>query len=80
MSHIDLPNMNWVRSPVKPDWALCLDPEADFFGWKMYECNGNWVSSEKLTLNEVQTCLSRTPDDLIPHIARLVDLKEKLQH
>jgi len=80
MIHLALPNMNWVRSPVMPDWALCLYPEADFFGWKMYELNGKWISGGKLTLNEVQTCLVRTPADLIPHLDQLADLESQLKH
>lgn len=56
---IDLPNDQWVRSHTKHDWALCLNPRDAFYGWKMYECNGNWVSGARLTIDEVQTALGK---------------------
>jgi len=62
-----------------PNWALCLDPEADFFGWKMYECNGKWISGGKLTLREVQSCMERTHADLIPHLDKFEKLEAKLK-
>lgn len=55
---IDLPTENWVRSPKMPDWALCLDPAWVHYGWKMYECNGNWVSGHRLTNEEIEQALT----------------------
>jgi hypothetical protein len=55
---IELPNENWVRGQKQPDWSLCLDPANTFYGWKMYECNGNWVSGNRLTGEEVVKAMS----------------------
>ncbi len=51
---VDLPNDNWIRSDKQPNWSVCLDPADRFYGWKMYECNGNWVSGQKLTAEECE--------------------------
>jgi hypothetical protein len=50
---IDLPNENWIRATKRPDWALCLDSNNSFYGWKMYEMNGYWVSGARLTAEEI---------------------------
>lgn len=54
---VPLPNSDWARSEKKPEWALCLDPADDYFGWKFYECNGRWVSGGELSQTEVEQAL-----------------------
>lgn len=58
---IDLPNDNWIRSEMRPEWSVCLDPANSFCGWKMYECNGKWVSGQKLTEDECEYALNCGP-------------------
>jgi len=58
---VDLPNENWIRSEQQSEWAVCLDQTARFYGWKMYECNGDWVSGQKLTVEEAEYALSCGP-------------------
>lgn len=52
-----LPSDKWIRSPKKPGWALCLDPAYAHYGWKLYECNGQWVSGCLLTDDEIMDVL-----------------------
>lgn len=54
-----LPNEKWIRSPLRADWAVCLDPEARHFGWKMFECNGAWVSGAEIGLKEARWVLKQ---------------------
>lgn len=55
---VELPNENWIRGTKQPDWAICLDPANRFYGWKMYERNGNWVSGARLTGEDVVKAMS----------------------
>lgn len=73
---IELPNDQWVRSTKQPNWALCLEPANRFYGWKMYECNGRWVSGAKLTRDEVDTAL--TLAELHEHKQKLAALRSTL--
>ena len=56
---VALPNEKWIRSPKMPQWAICLDPDALHYGWKMYECNGQWVSGATLQLHEVKGAMGK---------------------
>lgn len=51
---IDLPNSKWVRSPKMPEYAVCMDPQDRFFGWKMMENPDgvHWTSVGKMSLEE----------------------------
>ena len=68
-----LPSDKWARSTKQPKWALCLDPDNRFFGWKCYDNHGRWVSGTKMTLEEIEQALQKT--DLIPWRAQLEQLK-----
>ena len=72
---IKLPNDKWVRSTKLPQWALCLDPQARHYGWKMYEGPEGWVSGSALTLYEIRNGL--TKEDLR---AFWPDLQALLEH
>jgi hypothetical protein len=74
---VELPNANWIRSEQRPDWSVCLDPENRFYGWKMFECNGNWASSAKLTASEVEYALICGP--LRPHWPKFEQLAAHLK-
>lgn len=73
-----LPNEHWVRGTRRPDWSICLDPANPFYGWKMYACNGHWVSGTRLTMAEAMRMANITDlldhwpalDALIRHLAR----------
>lgn len=54
---IDLPNTNWVRSTKMPSYAVCLDPQSDFFGYKMVESGDRWVVVSALKPKEVSFAL-----------------------
>lgn len=56
---IELPNSSWLRSTKMPEYALCLDPNDEFFGWKMKEYNNRWVSIEKLSLDEIKSVMKK---------------------
>ena len=58
-TRVPLPNDRWVRSPVMPEWAICLDNTSTFYGWKVYECNGQWVSGSALKASEIQSALGK---------------------
>lgn len=53
---IELPNDKWVRSTQNPKYAVCLDMDARFFGWLMYEgvAYGKWVSARKLSYSDAE--------------------------
>lgn len=55
---VPLPNSNWVRSTKMPKWAICLDPSARHYGWKMAEYDGRWVSGGELSLGEIEWALN----------------------
>lgn len=55
---LELPNENWIRAHKQPNWSLCLDPANRFYGWKMYEGGGNWVSGARITDEEVEKAIS----------------------
>lgn len=59
---MDLPNANWLRSPKKPEYAVCLDLEDECFGWIMLETQTGWESVRKLTLDEVEQAMLEKPD------------------
>lgn len=75
---IDLPNDNWVRSPKQPNWALCLDPAAKCFGWKMYEnvAYQQWATGTPLTPAEVDKALLN--NTLQKHWPQLKQLRDRL--
>lgn len=67
---IELPNKNWLRSTKKPEYALCLDTDDSFFGWKMVEDNCcGWVSVSRLTIDEVGKAINKI--DCQSHIEQL---------
>lgn len=67
---VDLPNKLWIRSTKKPGWAICLDPDDRFFGWKMFEHpDGRWVSGGALSRDEV--IYARTKPELAEFIGEL---------
>jgi hypothetical protein len=54
LNELALPNDQWLRSPKKPEFSICLDQERQFFGWVMQSINGQWVSIRKLTHYDCQ--------------------------
>lgn len=72
-----LPNDKWIRSYKPPGWAICLDPADRFYGWKMYECNDEWVSGDKITIDEIDTVLTR--ESLRDHWPKLKALRDHLE-
>ncbi len=72
-----LPNSNWVRSPLLPIYALCLEAENYYFGWIMVEDEDDrWDSVRKLTIEEIDESLEK--DDLAGHISQLKTLREQM--
>lgn len=76
---IPLPNENWLRSPLLPTYALCLDPSAAFFGWKMVENEAykGWESVSKLTEAEVVAAI--TYPSCATHVEQLTKLLSDMQ-
>lgn len=56
---IDLPNDQWIRSHKMSEWALCMDPQNRFYGWKCKAVNGQWVSQEALTDADIENALGK---------------------
>jgi hypothetical protein len=71
---VPLPNDKWLRSEKLSNWAVCLDPEDRFFGWKMYEnADGeHWVSGAALTDDEARRLQSYPA--ATPHRERITEL------
>ncbi len=69
---VELPNSDWIRSPKMPNYAVCLDRNNRFFGWKMTECNGNWTSVGKLTPEELVK--AGRSHDFAAHLEQLSEL------
>ena len=64
---LSLPSDKWVRSTKKRGWALCLDPAYSHYGWKMYECNGQWVSGAEISNDEIMDVLQGEHAQLQAH-------------
>ena len=75
---VPLPNHRWVRSPKQPDWALNLDKDSEFFGWKMKEQAGKWVSQEGLSLKDINDALESGSHELQQYRLLLKLLRNKL--
>lgn len=74
---VPLPNANWIRSEKMPEYAINLDPESRFFGWKMREHAGSqWVSVLPMRIADVCKCFKYAA--FANHHDRLADLLEKL--
>lgn len=58
---VELPNDKWIRATQQPNWSVCLDPESRYYGWKLYECNGNWVTGGKVSEDDCQYALALGP-------------------
>lgn len=70
---IELPNELWIRSTKMPEWAICLDPDDRFFGWKMFEHpDGRWVSGGALSREEVIRAKEK------PELVGFIDELDKL--
>lgn len=76
---IPLPNENWLRSPLLPTYALCLDPSAPYFGWKMVEDEvyRRWVGVSKLEEAEVIAAISYP--SCSTHVEQLTKLLSDMQ-
>ena len=72
---LDLPNDRWIRSAKMPEYAINLDPDSLFFGWKMVEgeCYKKWVSVAQLKTNEIAEM------KIMPEFSQLIDNLEKLE-
>ena len=49
----ELPNDLWVRSPKKPDQAVCFDEGDHLFTWLCIEDGDTWVGARKLNREEL---------------------------
>ncbi len=52
---VALPNNKWIRSPKKPEYAVCLDKQNKFYGWKTIESitYDDWRGIARLTREEL---------------------------
>lgn len=65
---IDLPNDKWLRSPKKPDYAICFDPANRHFLWVFRENPDgvNWTSVYALTAEDLVVLLGKKDTSLDP--------------
>lgn len=77
---VEIPNDNWIRSIKKPEYAVCLDPDSIFFGWKMLEDNEckEWIVSGRLDRCEIIKAMCR--EDFKNHLKQLTLLLENLSN
>lgn len=75
---IDLPNDQWIRSHTMMDWALCMDPQDRFYGWKCRAINGRWVSQGELTAEDIENAIGKV--SLREHWPKFEALKASRQN
>lgn len=77
---VELPNFQWMRSPLQKDYAICLDPEDRFAGWLMLEgWDNNWVSMRMLTVEDLIKLRDR-PTLNPAHKALVIAHLERCEH
>jgi hypothetical protein len=68
---VPLPNDLWIRSPKRPDYAVCFDEGDHLFLWKCKEDGDTWIGVRKLHREELWKCLK------IPELASVKHIVNK---